>query len=112
VIELTGAELGDIRRAAEMLGVTGATLRVLDFPESAVITAVPANVSHDLLVARKTEGRLTIAIAAVVAAGALLLEFLVCRGQFTGHEQGLRIHGMCRTKESQAQDQTQQCVTP
>jgi hypothetical protein len=92
VVELLSAQFHDVRRSAEVFGVTPATLRSLDARQSTMKSVLRTDVRGDLLVAIEAQPRLTIAIAAVVALRALLLVFLVSSAQLAWHEQGLRIH--------------------
>jgi hypothetical protein len=107
VIELFLTQLDDVARPAQMLRVTRAALGCPDARQPAVEAAFRADVGGDLLVAIDAQPGLTIAIAAIMAARALLLVFLVSGAQLSGHEERLWVHSFTAPDGYQTQEHSE-----
>jgi hypothetical protein len=107
VIELFPTQLDDVAGPAQMLRVTCTALRGPDARQVAVEAVFRADVGGDLLVAIEAEAGLMIPIAAIMAAGALLLVFFVSGAQFPGHEECLGVHGFTASRGYQTQEHSQ-----
>jgi hypothetical protein len=94
VIELLAAEFHDVGRTTLMLHMTRAALRGFDPLQAAVKPTVRGDVRRDGLVTIETQLPLVATVAAVMTVRALLLQFLVGRGQLARHEEFLRVHGL------------------
>jgi hypothetical protein len=113
VIELLAAELHDVGSTTLVLHVTRAALRGIDSLQAAVKPTVRGDVSRDGLVTVETQLPLAATVAAVMTIRALLLQFLMGRGQFARHEELFRVHGFTafRWKNTQ-QDPDKYTFTP
>jgi hypothetical protein len=107
MVELGRAELDYVSGSPEMLGVAGAALGLGDPRQPAVKVTAGGEVGRDLLVTIEAQARLAAPVMTVVALEALVLVLLVRAGDFTGHEQCLRIHGRSRPRAGQEQEQAE-----
>jgi hypothetical protein len=94
VIELLAAQFHDVGGTTLMLRVTRTALSGLDPLQSAVKPAVRRDVCRDALVAVETQLPLAATVAAVMTIRAMLLQFLMGRGQLARHEEFFRVHGV------------------
>src|SRR5690242_17695167 len=113
VIELLAAELDNVGIAPVVLGMTGAALRGCDGAKTTVKPTTVTHVARDFLVAIEAQLRLAVAIAAVMARGALLLVLGVLAAELAGHEQGFRVdgHGTFSGQRTHQQCKHEQSVT-
>lgn len=89
VLEALARELGDVRRAALVLGVARRALRLVSIQHVAVEAAASSQVFADRLVAGDAQLRHARPVAAIVAIRAGLFQFGVRRTELPGHQQGL-----------------------
>jgi hypothetical protein len=89
VVKDQSVELHDVGLAAEVFRVARIALRRVDSRQASVEPAVIADVRADFLVAGHAERGLPIAIRAVVALRAFLLELRVGARDLARHDQGL-----------------------
>jgi len=108
VIELLAAQLHDVRIATMVLRVAAPAFRGGYANQVSVKSLFAADVIGDFFVTVETQVCLTLAVAAVVAERALLLVLGMSAGEFSGHEQGLRVHGITAANRYQKQQQPQQ----
>ena len=104
MIELLAAEFHDVCFTTLMLGVARTALGGLDSLQTAVKSAVCADVRRDGLVTVETQLPLAPTVAAVVTILALLLQFLMGRGQFARHEKLLRVHSCSALRGKDTQE--------
>jgi hypothetical protein len=104
MIELLAAEFHDVCFTTLMLGVACTALGGLDSLQTAVKSAVCADVRCDGLVTVETQLPLAGTVAAVVAIRALLLQLLVGRGQLTRHEKLCRVDGFAALRGEDTQE--------
>ncbi len=111
MVELLAAEFHDIRVPSLMLGVAGPALCRLDAAQPPVKSGVSGNVGPHRLVTGEAQLRLTRTVAAVMAVLAILLVFLMGRGELARHEEGFGIHGITppRRQHTQGDSNEQEC---